>query len=61
MPFTDEERRNWLEEKQKREHKADIRYRAEPVAECIHCGLPFGYGEGLITDEVSLCDVCDGD
>ena len=61
MSFTDDERRQWLADKRSREHKPDVCFRAAPVNECIHCGLPFGYGEGPITDEVSLGDVCDGD
>lgn len=61
MAFTDDERRQWLEDKRKREQRPEVRYLTGPVTECIHCGQPFGYGEGLITDEVSLCVVCDGD
>ena len=61
MPFTDEERRRWQEEKRKREEKPLPSFRAEPVAICIHCHQPFGYGEGTVTDEVTLCDRCDSD
>ena len=61
MSFTDEEKRAWHEAKRLREMKPEIRSRAEPVTKCIHCGQPFGFGEGYISDEVSLCNLCDGD
>lgn len=61
MAFTDEEKRAWYEDKQKREAKPEFVWRSQPVTKCIHCGLPFGYGEGVISDEVSLCDVCSGE
>lgn len=61
MAFTDGERRAWHEAKRKRETKPESVRRSQPVTLCIHCGVPFGYGEGFISDEVSLCDICDGD
>lgn len=61
MPFTEEEHRAWHEDKRQRETKPQVIWRPQPVTECVHCGLPFGYGEGYISDEVSICDVCDGD
>ena len=61
MSFTEEEKRAWHEAKLKREDRPEITFRTEPVTECIHCGQPFGYGEGYISDDVSLCDTCDGD
>lgn len=61
MSFTEKEKRAWHEAKRQREARPDINVRTAPVTECIHCGQPFGYGEGYISDEVSLCDACDGD
>lgn len=61
MSFTEEEKRAWHEAKRERERQPEVRFRAAPVTECIHCGQPFGFGEGLITEEMSLCDVCNGD
>lgn len=61
MPFTDEEKRAWHEAKRQREMRPEIRSRPPAVAECLHCGQPFGFGEGYISDEISLCDFCDGD
>lgn len=61
MSFTDEERRAWHEEKRRREMKPQTTSRPIAVTECIHCGQPFGYGEGFISDEISLCDICDDD
>lgn len=59
MSFTEEEKRAWHEAKRKREVLPEIKLRTAPVTECIHCGRPFGYGEGYISDEASLCDACD--
>jgi hypothetical protein len=61
MPFSEEEKRAWHDAKREREKQPEVRSRASPVTECIHCGQPFGFGEGFISDEVSLCDVCNGD
>jgi hypothetical protein len=59
MSFKDEERRLWHAQKAKQEYKPHAPFRAQPVTTCIHCGQAFGHGEGVITDEVSLCSVCD--
>jgi hypothetical protein len=61
MPFTDEEKRAWHEAKRQREKLPESVWRSKPVTECMHCGSPFGFGEGYISDEVSLCDACDDD
>jgi hypothetical protein len=61
MPFTDEEFRRWHEEKQRREHRPPIEFRRSPAAVCVHCHQPFGISEGVVTDEVAICDVCNGD
>jgi hypothetical protein len=60
MPFTDEERRRWHEEKRAREQEP-ARWRPQAAAICLHCHNPFGYGEGSITEEAALCDICLGD
>ena len=61
MSFTDEEKRRWHEEKRAREHRTEHVYRSEPMAICIHCQRPFGIDEGVITEQVVLCDICNGD
>ena len=61
MPFTNEEKRLWHEQKKKRENRPTPVFRSEPVAVCVHCQNPFGTNEGAITTEVALCDVCNGD
>jgi hypothetical protein len=61
MSFSEEEKRAWHKAKREREWQPPISAGAAPVTECIHCGQPFGFGEGFISDEVSLCDVCNGD
>ena len=60
VPFTPEEVRQWHEEKRRREAEPPRR-RPEAVAVCVHCHNPFGINEGVITPEVAICDVCNGD
>lgn len=59
--FSEKERRAWLDEKRERERPKQSISRSEPVAVCVHCDNPFGITEGVVTDEVALCDVCAGD
>ena len=61
MPFTDEEKRRWHEEKMKREYRPVPTFRSQPVAVCVHCQNPFGINEGVITPDAALCDVCNGE
>lgn len=61
MPFTDEEKRHWHEEKSKREYRPAPLARAEPIAVCVHCQNPFGVNEGIVTPDVAICDVCNGE
>jgi hypothetical protein len=61
MPFTDEEFQQWHDEKQRREYRPQPDFRAPPVAVCINCHQPFGITEGVVTDEVAICDTCNGD
>lgn len=61
MPFTDEERRRWYENKRQREKRAPSNWetaRGQAVAVCVHCGNPFGIGKGVITEDAAFCDVC---
>lgn len=61
MPFTDEEKRLWHEEKKKRERPLTPIIRSEPIAVCVHCQNLFGINERVITPEVALCNDCNGD
>lgn len=61
MPFSEEEKRAWHEQKQARERRAEPVHRPAPVAVCVNCQNPFGINEGVISEEVALCDVCSGD
>ncbi|HET9639505.1 MAG TPA: hypothetical protein VFP12_09890 [Allosphingosinicella sp.] len=62
MPFTDEERSCWREEKKSRQRKQESPSgRPAPAAICVNCQNPFGYGEGVITEDAALCDICLGD
>jgi hypothetical protein len=60
VAFTNEEKREWREAKRRREQEPP-RQRPEPVAECMICHRPFGYGEGNIAEEFAICDACDRD
>lgn len=61
MPFTDEEIRRWYREKREREQRPPLRFVSAPAATCISCQQPFGIGEGVITEEAAICDVCNGE
>ncbi len=61
MPFTEDEKRAWHAEKRAREHRPLPKQRPALVAICVHCQNPFGIGEGAITEEAALCDLCLGD
>lgn len=61
MPFTEEERRAWHEEKQARERREAPVHRSPPIAVCVNCQNGFGINEGIVTEEVALCDICAGD
>lgn len=60
MPFTPEEIRQWHDQRRKRDVDPP-RASATPVAVCIHCQRPFGINDGVITADVAVCDVCNGD
>lgn len=61
MAFTKEEFEAWHRAKLQQEFKPTPNLRTPPVATCVSCHLPFGMTEGTITDEVAICDVCNGD
>ncbi|MFL6729375.1 MAG: hypothetical protein ACJ8E3_00705 [Sphingomicrobium sp.] len=61
MSFTEEELEAWHRAKLKREFKPTPEYPSPPAAECVSCQRPFGYNEGTITDDVAICDICNGD
>ena len=61
MAFTKEEFEAWHQAKLEREFRPAPEWKAPPAAVCIHCHQPFGWSEGFISDEVALCDRCDGD
>jgi len=61
MPFTEEEKRRWYEEKKMREQGTSPDSPPIPLAVCLHCQRPFGINEGVITAVIALCDICNGD
>ena len=61
MPFTEEEKRRWHQEKKRREDREEPAIHSAHVAICLHCQQPFGISDGVITEEGALCDVCNGD
>ncbi len=60
MDFTDEERRAWHEAR-RRSTEDEERFDGSVAGVCIHCGKAFGHGAGVVTPDVALCDVCNGD
>jgi formylmethanofuran dehydrogenase subunit E len=64
MPFTEKERRQWHEDKRRREAQpvyTQSSHGHAPSKVCLHCGNPFGTNGGVTTNEASICDVCLGD
>jgi hypothetical protein len=61
MAFTKEEFEEWHRAKLQREFKPTPEFRRTSVATCIHCHRPFSWTEGMITEEVAICDICNGD
>ena len=61
MTFSKEEFEAWHQAKLQREFRPTPQYRVPPIATCIHCHQPFGIGEGTMTGEVDICDICNGD
>lgn len=61
MAFTEEEFEAWHRAKRQREFRPPTAPYSPPVATCVHCQRDFGISEGVITDEVAICDVCNGD
>lgn len=58
MGFTDTERAKWHADPRAGRH--DVHEGVEsPV--CGHCGNPFRASDGVVTDDFSICDVCNGD
>jgi len=61
MPFTTDEFEAWHTAKLQRELRPKSHLREDPIATCIHCQRPFGITEGIVTEEVAICDICNGD
>lgn len=61
MAFTEDEFEAWHRAKLQRETRPPVATPSSPVATCVHCHGDFGITEGTITDEVAICDVCNGD
>lgn len=64
MSFTPEERRQWHEQKRRRENgngNAHDEWEGNPASVCLHCGNPFGAGNGVVTEDAAICDICLGD
>jgi hypothetical protein len=61
MAFTKEEFEAWHNAKLQREFTPTPEFRDPLVAICIHCHQPFGWTEGMITDDAAICDRCNGD
>ena len=63
MPFTPEEIAAWHAERESNAAKLDAQrreaMRPPPAANCFRCQIPFGWGEGTISGEFAICDVCD--
>lgn len=61
MDFTDEERRAWHAARRHDSGDSDDGSEGEPANVCLHCGNAFGSGDGVVTEDAAICDVCNGD
>ena len=61
MAFSQEEFEAWHKAKLAKELQPPVNYRPPPLAICVSCHNSFGINEGVITDEVAICDICNGD
>lgn len=58
MAFTEAEKQQWHADRRAGQ-ATDDDYATSST--CGHCGNPFSSGAGAVTDDFSLCDVCNGD
>ena len=66
MTFTPEELEEWHRNRRvisdeietRRQLERERARRAAAIAVCIHCNNPFGFSEGIITDDVQMCYIC---
>ena len=58
MAFSEVERARWHADRRNGRLEDEDRV-ALPV--CGHCGNRFAAGDGVVTDEFTICDVCNGD
>lgn len=58
MAFTEAEKQQWHADRRAGQ-ATDDDYATSST--CGHCGNPFSSGAGVVTDDFSLCDVCNGD
>ena len=58
MAFTKEEFEAWYKAKIGRENRSSPEVLREPITTCIICNRDFGSGEGMITQEASICNIC---
>ena len=61
MAFTKEEFEAWHKGKLDHETRPTPNVRREPITTCIICQRDFGLGEGMITEDASICDICNND
>lgn len=60
MDFTDEERRAWHAARRNDNAESDDWTDGEAGDTCLHCGCPVGSGNGVVTQDAAICDVCSG-
>lgn len=60
MPFTEAERKAWHAERARQRRDRPAWPDQNPNV-CIHCGNAFELSDGVVTDEVAICDVCNGE
>ncbi|MBP0615386.1 hypothetical protein J6595_07330 [Jiella sp. KSK16Y-1] len=57
--FSEEERREWLARKRRRERPKPFFFDQRPVGVCVHCAMPFGMADGTVIGGIAICDDCE--
>jgi hypothetical protein len=59
MSFTEKEKQNWLKAKRQRDMgEAFEGDTASGSNICLHCGNAFNDGDGTVTEDAAICDIC---
>ncbi|TFF27715.1 hypothetical protein E3C22_04465 [Jiella endophytica] len=59
MPFSEQERQEWLAQKRRRDRPKACFFDQDPIGVCVYCNAPFGMADGVVIGGIPICDDCD--